>query len=64
MSLTDEDKQWIGQQFEQMDRRLERVETTLLAEARRRAVAASLCAIELERQSLSDLATKLKGRPQ
>jgi hypothetical protein len=49
MSQTDEDKQWFGQQLdqrdrklEQMSRKLERIEMTVLAEARRRAVAAAI----------------------
>lgn len=63
MSLTEEDKQWIGEQ-------LERIETTLLtefhkwaspADARLRSHTAALRALDLEVEALSDRVQKLEG---
>ena len=59
--------------FEQLDQKLERVETTLLTEfhkwaspteARLRTRAAAIRAIDLEMEALSRRDTKLEDRPQ
>jgi hypothetical protein len=65
MSLTEDDKQWIAEQ-------LERVETTLLTEfhkwaspleMRVRSHSATLRALDLEVEALSDRVDKLEGNP-
>ena len=65
MSLTEDDKQWIAQQ-------LERVETALLTEfhkwaspleMRVRSHSATLRALDLEVEALSDRVDKLEGNP-
>ena len=74
MSLTDEDKSWITEQFrENWDRTTEeirRVETSLLtefhkwaspSEARQRTHAAAIKAIDLEMEALSERVSKLEG---
>lgn len=70
--MTDDDKQWILQQLERIATKedLERVETRLLTEfhkwsqpveARIRAHAAALQALDLEMEALSDRVKKLEG---
>ena len=70
MSLTDEDKQWIGEQIRMCYERIEQVETTLLTEfhkwaspieARARTHSAALRAVDLEMEHLTDRVTKLEG---
>jgi hypothetical protein len=63
----------VERRFEQLDQKLERVETTLLTEfhkwaspteARLRTRAAAIRAIDLEMEALSRRDTKLEDRPQ
>jgi hypothetical protein len=77
MSLTEDDKKWMTEQFERFatKQELERVETNLLTEfhkwatpleARQRTHTATLRAIDLEMETLSERIGKLEdpGRPQ
>ena len=75
MSLTDEDKNWIAEQLREEKNRiteqLRTVETSLLtefhkwaspSEARQRTHTATLRAIDLEMESLSERVAKLEGK--
>jgi hypothetical protein len=75
MSLTDEDKTWIAEQLREEKNRiteqLRTVETSLLtefhkwaspSEARQRTHTATLRAIDLEMESLSERVAKLEGK--
>jgi hypothetical protein len=75
MSLTGEDKTWIAEQLREEESRitaqLRTVETSLLTEfhkwaspfeARQRTHAATLIAIDLEMESLSERVAKLEGK--
>jgi hypothetical protein len=63
MSLTEEDKRWIREQFEGVETRLltEFHKWASPNEARQRSHSASLCALEVEVEDLRDRVTKLEG---
>jgi len=69
MSLSEEDKQWIDGRLEEVNARIERVETSLLTEfhkwaspteARLRTHTATLRALDLEMEAISDRVQKLE----
>jgi hypothetical protein len=71
MSLTDEDKQWIDARLERLTMKIERVETALLTEfqkwaspneARVRTHTATLRAIDLELEAVSDRVIKIEDQ--
>jgi hypothetical protein len=72
MSLTNEDKDWIKTQLERVEARIERVETSLLTEfhkwaspieMRLRSHTATLRALDVELEAVSERVTRLEPPP-